>query len=276
MKWIKILCLVISSCHLNVSAQNLAQTYQFAVDQYALGNRNVAEKAFKRVLFFDRENQYRTECLLKLAEISDSSDDQLTTLNYLGQAYFQTSDPYLQNTIQFNRVKIFIETSAYQKALAELYQIDTEIYPDRVSLYEGYCHYMLRDFLSAEAAFGTLCRTPASKMELTDLISKGLQIEKLNPKTYEIISYLFPGLGQIILGDARNSVNSILLNGTLVVLFIDTARKLSFFDATISVLPWLFRYYTGGAKLTRSLALQKKGEKHEENLMQIIKTITHQ
>ena len=113
-------------------------------------------------------------------------------------------------------------------------------------------------------------------MELTDLISKGLQIEKLNPKTYEVISYLFPGLGQIILGDARNSVNSILLNGTLVVLFIDTARKLSFFDATISVLPWLFRYYTGGAKLTRSLALQKKGEKHEENLMQIIKTITHQ
>lgn len=276
MKWIKILCLVISSCHLNVSAQNLAQTYQFAVNQLDLGNRDVAEKAFKRVLFFDQENQYRTECLLKLAEISDSSDDQLTTLNYLDQAYFQTSDPHLQNTIQFDRVKIFIETSAYQKALAELYQIDTEIYPDRVSLYEGYCHYMLRDFLSAEAAFSLLCHTPESKMKLADLIAKAHQIEKINPKTYEVVSYLLPGLGQIILGDARNSVNSILLNGTLIVLFIDTARKLSFFDATISVLPWLFRYYTGGAKLTRNLALQKKIEKHEDNLMRIIKTITLQ
>lgn len=275
MKWIKIFWIVISCCQLELTAQTLEQTYQFAQSQFSLGNQRAAEKAFKRVLFFDKQNLFRTECLIRLSQISDLNADPQATLNYLDQAYFQTDDVHRQYEIQFDRIKILVQTADYQKALAEIYQMDADLSADRLALYEGFCHYMLKDFLSSEAAFGTLCHTLEKKQALNLLIEEAHKIEKINPRTYQILSYIVPGMGQIILGDARNSINSILLNGALVILFIDTARKLSFFDATISVLPWLFRYYTGGTKVARDLAIQKKKERHEDNLRQIIIHITH-
>lgn len=271
MKLIKVLWIVISLGICPVSkSQNIDETYRYALEQYDLGNQRAAEKAFERVLYFDHDNTYRSACILKLSEIASSAKDQLTTLNYLDQAYFLTDDVQQQLDIQFERVRIFIRLQDYQKALAELYQMNADLQTERVALYEGYCQYMLKDFLAAESAFNVLCDNPSQKEALSKLIVRAEKIEKINPQTYQILSYILPGFGQILLGDTKNSLNSVLLNGVLVVLFIDTARKLSLFDASISVLPWLFRYYSGGAKLTKQLAVEKKEAKHQENLMKLI------
>lgn len=274
MKWMSVLLIAISlGLHQAAIGQDLNQTFQFALQQFEMGNEQEAEKAFKRVLFFDSQNMYRSTCLLKLAEIATHNKDQLGSLNYLDQAYFQTSDPALQSNIQFDRIRIFIETKEFKKALAEIYQMDPDLYPDRIALYEGYCHYMLRDFISFESAFIMLCHTDEQKAKLKATMTEADKIEKINPKTYQVLSYIVPGLGQILLGDTKSSLNSILLNGGLIILFIDTARKLSLFDASISVVPWLFRYYSGGAKVTKDLAQERKHSKHEQNLLMFIESL---
>ncbi|MCB0684922.1 MAG: hypothetical protein KDC53_00315 [Saprospiraceae bacterium] len=271
MKWINIFWIVIS-LHITDQSygQDLHQTYQFAFEQMNAGNLHVAEKAFKRVLFFDEGNEYRTPCLLSLAQISSVNDDQFAALRYLDQAYFQTGNESLQTDIQFDRIQILIQQNNFQKALAEIYQLDVDIEPERTLLYEGYCQYKLKDFSAAESAFHQLCTKREDEETLAELIENAHKIEKINPKTYQLLSYFIPGLGQIRLGDSKNSINSVLLNGALVILFIDTARKLSFFDASISVVPWLFRYYSGGAKVAKDLAITKKQEKHDRNLNQMI------
>lgn len=270
MKWIRLFIVVISLGYFEGAGQNLHQTFDFALDQFRQGNSITAEKAFKRVLFFDKENQYRSDCLEKLAVIASEKGDHLTTLNYLDQSYFLSSDPLQQANLQFARVRIFIETQEYQKALTELYQIDLEIAPEKLALYEGYCHYQLKDFVAAETAFGTLTDTPEKTAALEINFAQAMKIEESNPRAYQIFSYVVPGLGQILLGDAKSSLNSLLLNGALVMLFFDTARKISVFDATLSVLPWFYRYYTGGVKVTKDLAIARKEKKHKENLLKII------
>ena len=275
MKWMSVSLIVISLAFgWTAAGQTLGQTYQFALQQFEMGNQHEAEKAFKRVLFFDSENAYRSSCLLKLAEIAANKKDNLGSLNYLDQAYFQTDDQDLQFNIQIDRIRILIETREFNKALAEIYQMDSKSQVERIALYEGYCHYMLSDFTSAEAAFSLLCHTDAQKADLGSLILEAGKIEKINPKTYQVLSYIMPGLGQILLGDLKNSLNSVFLNGGLIILFIDTAKKLSLFDASISVVPWLFRYYSGGAKVTMNLAEQKKQSKHEQNLSRFINSLT--
>ena len=104
-------------------------------------------------------------------------------------------------------------------------------------------------------------------------LEKARKIEKLNPKFYQTLSYILPGSGQILLGDVKESFNSLLLNGGLAVLFIHTANRLSFFDAVLSVVPWFYRYYAGGAKLTRTLALEKKDKRHRQNLAEIVQAV---
>ncbi len=273
MKWISLFIVVTSLTQATIRSQDLHQTFEFAEDLYARGDQQAAGKAFRRVLFFDQENRYRKTCLQRLTSISSGEGDHLTTLNYLEQSYFLTNDPVEQANLQFERIRILIETGEYQKALVELYQVDPDIAPDRIALYEGFCHYRLKDFPAAEAAFTPLCNTTEKKAALDRYFEQVAKIEKLNPKTYQILSYFLPGLGQILLGDPKNSLNSILLNGALVVLFIDTARRLSFFDATLSVVPWFYRYYTGGAKVTKDLAIARKERKHDENLKLIIREL---
>jgi tetratricopeptide (TPR) repeat protein len=273
MKWISLFIVVTSLTQATLRGQDLHQTFEIAEDLYARGDQQAAGKAFRRVLFFDQENRYRYTCLQRLTSISAGEGDHLTTLNYLEQSYFLTNDPVEQTNLQFERIRILIETGEYQKALVELYQVDTDIASDRIALYEGFCHYRLKDFPAAETAFAPLCDTREKIAALDHYFEQAAKIEKLNPKTYQVLSYFLPGLGQILLGDTKNSLNSIFLNGALVVLFIDTARKLSFFDATLAVVPWFYRYYTGGAKLTHDLAMARKEKKHEENLRQIIRDL---
>jgi hypothetical protein len=225
-------------------------------------------------LFFDSQNVYRSECLQRLSAISTLEGDLISTLNYLDQLYFTAKEPATQSDLQFERIQIFIDQNEYQKALAEIYQVDSEIVPARLALYEGYCQYMIRDFVAAKTAFEPLCTSSADIESLNKWFSEAEIIEKINPKTYQILSYFIPGLGQILLGDAQNSLNSLLLNGALALLFIDTARKLSLFDATLSVVPWFYRYYTGGVKVTKDLAIQKKEKRHNENLGNIINSLS--
>jgi tetratricopeptide (TPR) repeat protein len=273
MKWIKQFIIVTSFAQTGLG-QNLQQTFEFGQQQFDQNHWQIAEKTFHRVLFFDEENIYRAECLRGLAVISKLNGDETAALNYLDQLYFISKDPEIQSDLQFDRIQIFIEQHEFQKALAELYQIESDIAPFRLALYEGYCQYMLHDFVATEQAFETLCKTPIEKEALAKFLLEAEKIEKFNPKTFQILSYFIPGLGQILLGDTKSSLNSLLLNGGLVVLFIDTARKLSLFDATLSVLPWFYRYYTGGVKVTKDLAIERKENLHKQNLANMIHVMT--
>jgi tetratricopeptide (TPR) repeat protein len=251
-------------------AQNLAETFELAEMQYAQRNFVFAEKTYKRVLYFDSENQYRGQSMEKLAHIALANGQLQEALNYFDQAYFSLKNPQQQINIQFTRVQIFIRLHAWQKALAELYQIDSADDEQRALLYEGYCQYQLKDFDAAQMVFSAMLNNANAQSSLDAFFQDARKIEKMNPKTYQVLSYFIPGLGQILLGDAKSSMNSTFLNTALALLFIDTANKLSLFDATLSVIPWFYRYYAGGAKLTKDLAITKKYKRHQENLAAII------
>ncbi|NND32113.1 MAG: hypothetical protein HKN76_05930 [Saprospiraceae bacterium] len=274
MKWIK-LFIAVTSVFIHASGQNLEQTFTLAQNQFEKGEFYQSEKTYKRVLFFDSSNIFRGRATEKLAHISIVKNDLQEALNYFDQAYFSISNQQIRTDIQFERIQLFIETQEFQKALAELYQVDIiEGNAERIALYEGYCQYLLKDFEAARSAFLILAQDSLVANNINQKIKRALQIEKMNPKTYQILSYIVPGLGQILLGETKNSINSILLNTGLTLLFIETARKLSLFDATLSVIPWFYRYYAGGAKLTKDLAIEKKQRRHEENLSQLIASVT--
>lgn len=248
----------------------LSETFEFAEEQYEQGWFDRAERTYKRVLFFDVQNEYRGRCMEVLADLAMKKDRYHEALNYLDQAYFLTEDHHLKSAFQLDRIKIFIQTDQMQKALAEIYQTSAGFDENRTKLYEGYCHYWLKDFEAAKISFSDLIETN----ELLRAIQQAEKIERMNPKFYQTMSYIIPGFGQILLGDVKQSLNSLLLNGGLAVLFINTARRLSFFDGAIAVLPWFQRYYSGGAKLTRQLALDKKKKRHQRNLQKMLDQIS--
>ncbi len=267
-KWI-ILSIVATSSWVAIAAQTLEQTFNYAEQQLALGWNDRAEKAYKRVLFFDTENRFRGQCMEALADLALEKDQYQDALNYLDQAYFLSRDLQQQNEYQTKRIRIYLETNQVQKALTEIYQTDETFDTSRIKVYEAYCQYWLKDFDAMEAALQGLMSTA----ELSQIRKRAEKIERMNPKFYQTMSYLIPGLGQVLLGDLGQSVNSMLLSAGLATLFIHTAKRLTFFDAVISVIPWFYRYYSGGAKLTRQLAIEKKMQRHKENVQDLLTKI---
>ncbi len=271
MKWM-LSSIVVISCLSSSYSQNLEQTFQFAEQQLAEGWEARAEKAYKRVLFFDHENKYRGRCMEVLADLAIEKGETLEALNYLDQAYFLSRDSEQQNELQLRRIQLYIESGQTAQALAEIYQMDEEFDPKRLKLYEAYCHYWLKDFDEARQALVSM----TSINDLDRFMKNARKIEKLNPKFYQTLSYIIPGLGQILLGDFKQSLNSLLLNVGLAALFIHTSMQLSFYDGAISIFPWFFRYYTGGAKLTSQLAIETKIARHKENFNWILDRINTQ
>ncbi len=268
-RWIALLIAATSLAVCPGEGQTLDETFAFAEQQLAAGEDHAAEKAFKRVIFFDRQARHRARCVEALAYLSEKKGELTEALNYLDQAYYLTTDEQRQFDYQIRRVQIYLQTNQWQRALAEVYQLDDSYAQERALLYEGYCQYMLRDFEAAAGAFDGLL---TSEM-LSKHLAKARRIETLNPKFYQTMSYILPGSGQILLGDVKESLNSLLLNGGLAALFIHTANRLSFFDAVLSVVPWFYRYYAGGAKLTKTLAMEKKAKRHRENLAEMVQAI---
>ena len=269
MKSIALSIAVIISCLVRLPGQSLSETFLFANEQLAQGWTKSAEKAFKRVLFFDTDNKYRGRCMEVLANLALEQGKYQDALNYLDQAYFLATDAAEANDFQTKRIQIYIETNQIQKALSEIYQTDETFDTMRIKLYEGYCQYWLRDFdAMALAMHGIL-----DPVLIQDFKAKGERIERMNPRFYQTMSYIFPGLGQLLLGEVKQSANSLVLSAALATLFIETARRLTLFDAIISVVPWFYRYYSGGAKLTLQLAEEKKKRRHEKNLKNMLSAI---
>ena len=78
-----------------------------------------------------------------------------------------------------------------------------------------------------------------------------------------------PGLGQTVNGDAKDGLNSLLINGVLVVVFFNVQMNLTTLDATLSVLPWLGRYYVGGMGNAHTASKKKQATVKGELLTEL-------
>ncbi|MFA7378876.1 MAG: hypothetical protein WC150_00325 [Bacteroidia bacterium] len=73
-----------------------------------------------------------------------------------------------------------------------------------------------------------------------------------------LFSFIAPGLGQLYSGDNTNAVKSFTLNVVMASLFYSTFINYSLADASLLMGPWVFRYYTGGAKQAKHNCITRK------------------
>ena len=71
------------------------------------------------------------------------------------------------------------------------------------------------------------------------------------------MSMLIPGSGQIYMGNIGNGLNSIILVGGIATATVYIWQVYGIIDALLSTGSWYYRYYTGGYKGARNLAIEK-------------------
>ncbi|GAB4404455.1 MAG: hypothetical protein OHK0039_04620 [Bacteroidia bacterium] len=242
-------------------AQDLHQTLAFASQRYAQGDAAGALRAYRRALFFAPDSLEGAD-LRALADCYVQLGEPGAAQRYLDLAYARTRDDSLRQELLFQKALAYILAGQYDFALIELYTADaaTPYFARKQAFFEGVVRFQKGAFAEAEQLFLRAIDStayPQQAAAIHALFRENERLQRFKPSKVRWMSIIFPGLGQLYLGEYRHAVNSLVLTGGLIVLFGYASVTLTFVDAMISVMPWFQRYYAGGYQLAYTLAGQK-------------------
>jgi tetratricopeptide (TPR) repeat protein len=255
-------------------AQNLDETYQFGLEQYALSNYETASLAFERVLYFG-DGKYAVNTLDHLAKIRLAKGDIEGALQFYHRASVTSNDFAEKSYYTLRKCSGLLSLQKTKLAMIDLFDISDEL-PDSTVKYKyfllGVAYFSELEFNESRLAFkNAISEHEVSKKNQIDSLFNVVQhIKHPNPKTAKILSIFIPGAGQFYAGDVKNGINSLLLTGGFLFLGINTVINYGVFNSFVSVFPWFQRYYMGGYHRAERIAEERLREKRDQVFQSII------
>lgn len=244
------LCLIFSSAYPQ-SPGTVPIDIGYADKLYESANYKAALKEYLRVYYHDRDDKFFS-VLEKISICCSEMGMQEKALKYINQYLRSRSlDPSAELESYYYKVRLLLDKDP-KLAIAELYQtrqkiIDTD--PDRYYYYAAMSHYMDDNYEEAEKQVSLL--SYSASLPRNEFIALSERMEKNRNKSHlapRLMSTIVPGLGQAVNGEVQDGINSALINGSMIWVFVYVARNLSLADAIISVTPYLGRFFIGGMK----------------------------
>lgn len=260
------------------SGQNIDETRLLAGQFYAQQNYEQALFTYQRVAFFSK-SKADPEVLSRIASCFYSTGDFTRALEYYDHAYFAESNPDLKTDYLFQKVITYLETKNFHFALIELlgqeFESDSPEY-SRKELLLGASYFGLEQYVQAGDHLAEAL--PAERVEARDsirqLFSNKKAFKRPNPKAALVLSAITPGLGQFYAGDIAGGINSFLLTGTLISIYVYLTTRLHPIDAILTILPWFQRYYQGGFDHAERAAELERERRRNQILQQTLNIIS--
>ncbi len=259
-------------------AQDVHQTFELGVESYERGDYSQALPLFRRVLFFGKD-QYRFDTYRMIASSYKELAKYEPAHKFLDLAYRNCNNDSVQKEIVFEKAVLFVLEEKFNYALIELYNVETNslYFTTKYEFYMGVINFKQGDYEGAHQNFKNCIAQDTSVMnELYSLFEENHEVNKLNPKRAQYLSYVLPGLGQLYAGDYENAINSLLINAAFLTLYFEVAFSYSLLDGMLSILPWFNRYYLGGATKAKEIANKKIVERRNEVFAEILHLIAEQ
>lgn len=264
-------------CSIQISlTQNIDETIALADSIKKIGQFELAQKLYSRVLFFDKSTN-KANIYLSLADCYHAQTKYKNAEKYYTYASFSAQDSLLF-AIQFKKSVSQIKQKKYKYALQTIYSLPDSLceQSDKTrALHLATIYFALEDFNKAYQYFLSLVPDTAlaARKQINQIFLQKKHLYNPNPNVVYYFSTIIPGSGQLIYGDIKNSLNSLLLTGGLGLLTIYTSINYSVIDAFLSVFPWFFRYYQGGATNAEKKAIDKRKEKRAYAYNQLLKLV---
>ncbi len=270
--YILLLTIIISY---NLYSQDFKQTIDFADKQFENANYQLAVKEYQRALFFAEGNQ--VDYLYKQIAKAFFINKQFNQAQYFYELSYKTAkNDSVKTKMLFKKVQCLVLLHRFNSALIELYNLPdslSDFYTNKKDFYLAISYFGLRDFKKSEKYFTKLAKNNINKHKISSLFNNKKAMYRPNPKTAKTLSKILPGLGQLYIGDLKNSLNSLSLTGGLAYLGYYLSIQYTYFDGIITVLPWFTRYYRGGYTKTYRRANKKLQNKRRKVFLQILDII---
>ncbi len=260
----------------NVNAQNFDETIFLADKLFQNKDYFNSIDLYKRAIFFSEKpnNQlyYKTgNCYFMLSKFEKA-------INSYDSAIQLSKNKILLTDLAFKKADCFIFLKEYSLAENIIYSINTgnsTHTKNKKNFYLAVINYAKTNYDKAELFFIDAINdtSKTAKNQIHKLFINKKYFKTPNPKIAGILSLIIPGAGQLYSGDYKNAINSFLLTGIFVAIGADMLIRFAWYDSLISIFPWFYRYYGGGYNNAINIANDRKTEKLNIRLNEIIEII---
>ena len=265
-KLIIISIITFTNCFL-LNAQDIEQTRSIGINYYNDNDFTKSTKLLERVVFF-KENPTSEDFIL-IAECKANLNDHKSAIYYYNLALNLGKSDILKTNIYLKIAHLLILNEQYNEAIEILLiseKIAYEYELERINFLLASSYFLIGDYSKSNLYFSRIVNDLNKLSEIFASLNKKYP----KPSTAFWLSTVFPGVGQFYLGDVKDGLNSLLLNASLTTVFIYTAKESSFVTASFSIIPWLHRFISGGAKNAELSAIKKREDNNRLILKKII------
>ncbi|HER09072.1 MAG TPA: hypothetical protein ENO20_09200 [Bacteroides sp.] len=274
-----VLSIILFSCIISsgLLSQQIHQLRGHADEQFATGNFTAALKEYQRILFFGEDHGY-DEVYGRIADIYFQLEDYENAIVYYDFAGKAVSSDSLKLEYAFSKILCYFKQDRFMLGLSDIYDLPGTASPyfeAKKNLYAAICHFGLGETDQSLQYFAGVVDSSGMAQIETLVADLRKHEKKFDPDKLEMMSIFLPGLGQLVGGDIKNGLNSILLLGGIAAYSLHTAVTYSILDGTLFLLTWFYRYYTGGHKKAYELGTDKIREQQRITYHQILDVVRH-
>ena len=257
------------------------QQYRYAEQLFESGDYRAARLAYKRLLFYDPDTDFRDVADYRIAQ-SYYYQNEVTRAEGLFRkfAVIHPNSP-LRFQSQLMLGQLHFDAGAYSLARSSLFELlHASKEPAVVAAahyLRGWCYIRTTDWNKAISELrqvdisqiGTLHGKKAH--ELADTLLEETPLPFKSPQVAVWLSTVVPGSGQFYVGKIKEGILAAALNGTFIYLAVDAIRDRRYIDcAGISLIGWQF--YWGN----RTEAEQLASEYNKRRDQELIEALTRQ
>jgi tetratricopeptide (TPR) repeat protein len=269
--------LIISCLYCTVPlAQTVDDVVRFADSKFEQGDYIAASKEYNRAYFFAYGQNDRL--LYRIAECYFHTQQYEQAGDFFDRAYRLSQNDSLKNNAVLGKAYSLLMDGEFVLCLGELMNLSDVAGQKQLQQYhliKGIAHFQLMQDELSEVEF----RQYMAIADAPDYLLLSLENEfhnvkrypkRYNPQRAYVMSAIIPGSGQMMSGEIKEGINSMLLIGGLYLVALRVMSLYSFWDGAIALLPWVQRYYFGGMDSSKEIAKTKINRKRYQTYNQII------
>jgi len=246
-----------------VFSQTIEETFQFAEEQFEVGNYSNSVLAYERAIYF--EENTTSETYLKLADAYFNMGNVERAIRFYDIATFLEKNNRKRNDIIFKKSLVFLSIDQYNQAIIALGSINDFNDPEaslKKQYFKSIAYFLKEDFDQFERLFKEYVADLdlISNQHFIDLEIYNRKADHIKPNLAMWMSVFVPGSGQILYGNWKDGINSMALTASLVGLYFNYVVQFSLVEGYLVVLPWFQRYHKGGYLKAKETALKKQEE----------------
>lgn len=264
----------------NDLALNLAERF------FDSENYEEAISEYKRFIFYHSQSESVNYAYYKIGLAYRNEKKWNESMDALRQSIQTAANDSIKNEREIALAIVLIASGDYSDAEFQLLKVESfspfSFVRHKATFFRGIASLYAYKWKAARSAFRTyfkedsLFQVSGLVLSVDSLLLLAQHLKYKSPRLAKLLSTIFPGSGQIYVGDIRNGLNSLIINSLTGYLLVSSLINGDFTGAILSYVSLFQRYYFGNRFHAEKITENYNDRLNKRYLKKLIENISNE